>query len=114
MSNHLLLYKRWIHELWAGEPVAEELVSDDFVGHWPARDVRGAADLAALVADTHERLRELEFVTEVGPIIDGDMLAARWIGTGATDSGPVRYIGNDILRIRDDKIVEYWVGTARA
>ena len=39
------LYERWINELWAGEPVAAELVSEDFVGHWPDREVHGPDEL---------------------------------------------------------------------
>ena len=27
------LYERWINELWAGQPVVDDLVSEDFVGH---------------------------------------------------------------------------------
>jgi hypothetical protein len=28
-------------ELWAGKSIATEIVTADFVGHWPDRDVRG-------------------------------------------------------------------------
>jgi hypothetical protein len=34
------LYDRWIAELWNGQPIAAEIVTDDFVGHWPGREVR--------------------------------------------------------------------------
>jgi hypothetical protein len=49
MSTEKALYQRWINELWAGRPVAAELVSDDFVGHWPTRDVHGPDKLQAIV-----------------------------------------------------------------
>jgi len=39
-------------------------------------------------------------------------LAARWIGTGATADGRVRFTGNDILRFADGRFVEYWTGTS--
>ena len=41
MTTAEAMYERWINELWAGKPVAAELVSADFVGHWPNREVNG-------------------------------------------------------------------------
>jgi hypothetical protein len=35
-----------------GEPVAAELVSGDFVGHWPNRDVHGPDELQVMVDET--------------------------------------------------------------
>jgi len=104
------LYQRWITELWAGQPVAEELVSSDFVGHWPTRDVHGPDELQAMVNDFRRRLRELIFVVDVGPFVEGELVAARWISTGATEAGPVRFTGNDILRVVDGRVVEFWTG----
>lgn len=108
------LYQRWIGELWSGRRIAEELVSSDFVGHLPNREIRGPAGLQAEVDRTHLTLRELAFVVDIGPIVDGDMVAARWIATGAGRNGPVRYTGNDLLRIANGRVVEYWSGTSRA
>ncbi len=57
-------------------------------------------------------LSDLKFVIEVEPFVDGDMLAARWIGTGAAQDGPKRFTGNDILRIENGRFAEYWTGTS--
>lgn len=109
------LYQRWIDELWSGgRRIAGELVSPDFVGHWPTRDVRGPAELQTVIDNARSSFRELQFVVDVGPIGEGDMVAARWIGTGSGRRGPARFTGNDLLRISDGKIVEYWAGTARS
>jgi SnoaL-like domain len=89
MSTQKALYERWINELWAGRPVAAELVSDDFVGHWPDREVNGPAELWAIIEQTHEMLSELTFAIEVGPLVDGDLVAGRWVGTGSTQDGPM-------------------------
>jgi predicted SnoaL-like aldol condensation-catalyzing enzyme len=45
---------------------------------------------------------------------DGDLVAARWVGTGTGPDGPVSFTGNDILRLADDgqKFAEYWTGTS--
>jgi hypothetical protein len=112
MSTEKALYQRWINELWAGEPVAAELVSDDFVGHWPNRDVHGPDELQVIVDETLTMFSDLTFVIEIEPFVDRDRVAARWIGIGATDDGPVRFTGNDILRFADGRFVEYWTGTS--
>lgn len=112
MTTHQALYEKWITRLWAGEPVAAELVTDDFVGHWPDREVRGPAELQWIVDQTHQMLSDLTFEIEVGPFGDGDMVAGRWVGSGTGEQGPMRFTGNDILRVADGKFAEYWTGTS--
>lgn len=106
------LYERWINELWAGKPVAAEVVSDDFVGHWPDRDVHGPGELQAIIGETRKMLADLTFAIEIGPIVDGDMIAGRWVGSGRSDDGAIRFTGNDILRVEGDRFAEYWTGTS--
>jgi len=106
------LYERWINELWAGKPVAAELVSDDFVGHWPDREVNGPDELQAIIAETRNMLAELTFEIKLGPLVDGDMVAGRWVGKGRTDDCPMSFTGNDILRVEGDRFAEYWTGTS--
>ena len=72
MTTSRELYQRWIGELWAGKPVAAEIVSDDFVGHWPNRDVRGPGELQAIIGETHRMIRDLTFAIQIGPLVDGD------------------------------------------
>jgi hypothetical protein len=112
MTTAKALYQRWINELWTGKTVAAEVVSDDFVGHWPNRDVHGPDELQAMVDETQKMLSDLTFVVEIEPFVERDLVAARWIGTGATCDGPARFTGNDILRFADDHFVEYWTGTS--
>lgn len=112
MSTEKPLYQRWVNELWAGGADAAELVSDDFVGHWPDREVEGPAELNSIIAETRGMFSDLSFVIEVGPIVEGDLVAGRWIGTGETEDGPMRFTGNDILRVADGRFVEYWTGTS--
>ncbi len=68
MSTEKALYQRWINELWAGKPVAAELVSGDFVGHWPTRDVHGPDELQAIVDETQKMFSDLTFTIEIGPL----------------------------------------------
>jgi hypothetical protein len=112
MTTAKVLYQRWINELWAGKPIAAEVVSTDFVGHWPDREVRGPDELQAIVDETQNMFSELRFLIEVEPFVERDLVAARWIGTGSTRDGPARFTGNDILRFADGRFVEYWTGTS--
>ena len=103
------MYRRWIDELWNGDPaVAGALLADDFVGHWPDREVHGPGDLATIVRETRAMFTDLTFTMTVGPVADGDLVAGRWTGRGQTADGVTRFFGNDILRVRDGRFVEYW------
>ena len=53
-------------------------------------------------------------MVEIEPFVDRDLVAARWVGTGATADGPARFTGNDILRFANGRFVEYWTGTSTA
>ncbi|WP_310783895.1 nuclear transport factor 2 family protein [Mycobacterium sp. Z3061] len=114
MADVQALYQRWISELWAGRPVAAEIVTDDFVGHWPDREVHGPDELTQIIEQTRNMLKDLTFDIELGPLHDGDLVAGRWVGSGESQDGPVRFTGNDILRLTDDghRFAEYWTGTA--
>jgi SnoaL-like domain len=112
MTMAKALYQRWINELWTGKAPAAELVSDDFIGHWPTRDVHGPDELQAMVDETHQMLSDLMFVVDVEPFGERDLVAARWIGTGVTANGPARFTGNDILRFANGRFIEYWTGTS--
>ncbi|BBZ06205.1 hypothetical protein MDOR_03740 [Mycolicibacterium doricum] len=57
-------------------------------------------------------LSDLTFEIELGPFVEGDMVAGRWLGSGASEQVPVRFTGNDILRIADGKFAGYWTGTS--
>lgn len=106
------LYRRWLDELWNGAvEIAADVVTEDFVGHWPDRDVTGPDGLAAVVEQTHAMFEDLSFTVEVGPVVEGDLVCARWTGHGRGADGPVGFVGHDILRVRDGRFVEYWVST---
>jgi hypothetical protein len=62
--------------------------------------VHGPDELQAIVDETLTMFSDVTFVIEIEPFVDRDLVAARWIGTGATDDGPARFTGNDILPIR--------------
>jgi predicted SnoaL-like aldol condensation-catalyzing enzyme len=106
------LYERWLLELWHGDlAVAEEIVAEDFAGHWPDREVQGRAGLVEVIRETRAMFTSLRFELALGPFADGDVLVGRWTGTGVTPDGEQRLLGNDILRVADGRIAEYWVAS---
>lgn len=107
------LYRRWLSELWNGSPsAAHDLVTEGFVGHWPDREIHGAAELASVIGQTQQMFTELGFNLQVGPIVEGDLVSARWTGRGRTADGEMSFFGNDILRVEDGRFAEYWVASS--
>ena len=101
------LYRRWL-ELWNGDlGVAEEVAAPAFVGHWPGRPamVGSREELVAVVEQTRAMFPDLRFAIELGPLVDGDLVAARWTGIQA---GEHFLSGHDILRVAGGRLVEYW------
>ncbi|OBK24784.1 nuclear transport factor 2 family protein [Mycobacterium asiaticum] len=116
MTTARELYHRWITELWSGRPVAAEIVTEDFVGHWPDREVHGPAELQQIIDETRNMLADLVFRIEIGPLQEGNLVAGRWVGSGLGPDGQVEFTGNDILRLAADgqRFAEYWTGTSAA
>jgi predicted ester cyclase len=127
-TDPLALYERWLLELWHGEEsVAHEILSEDFTVHQArsqpgeSEAVRGPRAGIELGRMGRAPFSELTFAIEVGPIVDGDMLAARWIGRGtyagglpgatAPEGTEVSFGGIDIMRIADGRLAEYWVSS---
>ena len=78
--------------------VAEEVLASAFVGHWPRRPamVGSREELVVVVEQTRAMLPELRFAIELGPLVDGDLVAARWTGTQGGErllSGPTTSSG---------------------
>ncbi|MEV4369804.1 ester cyclase [Nonomuraea sp. NPDC049637] len=114
------LYERWLLELWNGDlPLAHDLVTPEFVGHWPGTDVHGPDGLIEAIRQGHEPFDDVRVTLDVGPAVDGDLVAARWTFTGAYRGGlpgasappgtPVSFSGHDLLRATDGRFSEYWV-----
>ena len=108
-----MLYERWLLELWQGSyDVAGEILTEDFAGHWPDREVVGRDALVELIRETRAMFSTLDFTLAVGPLVDGELVAARWTGVGVLEDGKeVPLLGHDILRVTDGRFAEYWVAS---
>ena len=61
----------------------------------------------------------ISLAVEVGPVAEGELVAARWIGQGSYKGGMrgatapagtrVSFSGHDLLRVQDGRFAEYWV-----
>ena len=101
------LYERWLLGLWHGDyALAEDIIAEDFAGHWPDREVAGRDALVELIRETRDRFASLTFTLEVGPFGD-EIIAARWSGEGLEPN--MRLLGHDLLRIQGGRVAEYWV-----
>jgi predicted ester cyclase len=122
------LYERWLLELWNGdESVADEILADDFVVHQAraqrgeSEAVRGPQAALEIVRMGRAPFPDLTCAIEVGPIVDGDMVAARWTARGhyaggipgatAPEGTEVTFGGIDIMRVESGKLAEYWVSS---
>lgn len=117
------LYERWLLELWTSgdRALAEQLVTPDFVGHWPDRQVHGPDGLVAVVGQSLSLFWQVTTSIEVGPIVDGDLVAARWAfhgpyagglpGANAPAGTEVTLRGADVMRVVDGRFAEYWVSS---
>ncbi|MFI6324378.1 ester cyclase [Nonomuraea sp. NPDC050556] len=104
------LYKRWLLELWNGDfDLASELVTDDFVGHWPGMDIHGPDGLIGALKQGHAPFDHVTVTLDVGPIVNGDLVAARWTFAGTHSGKRVAFTGHDILRAEGNRFAEYWV-----
>jgi predicted ester cyclase len=118
------LWDRWI-DLWNGDlELAEQIVHPEFAIHRiPAPHIPdglgGQEALKAWVVGTRSFFDDLRFTVEVGPIVDGEMVAGRWVAEGSYQGGlpgstapagtHIRFHGNDIWRAQDGLIREYWL-----
>jgi predicted ester cyclase len=118
------LWDRWI-ALWNGDlEQASEIVHRDFTLHRiPAPHIPDQADgrehLLEWIRQTRSFFDDLRFTVEVGPLVDGEMVAGRWVaegrylgglpGTTAPAGTRVSFHGTDIWRTEDGVIREYWL-----
>jgi len=118
------LWDRWI-DLWNGDLAqAEEIIHPEFALHrvspyMNVDQVRGREGLVGWITQTRSLLDDLHFTVEVGPIVDGETVAGRWIAEGTYQGGipgstapagtRVRFRGNDIWRAEGGLIRDYWL-----
>jgi predicted ester cyclase len=126
MTSHdsTVLWGQWIN-LWNGHlEQAKKIIHPEFSVHRipPPRisdELGGREALLAWIGQTRSLFEDLWFTVEVGPIVDGEMVAGRWIAEGTYQGGisgstapagtRVRFHGNDIWRAEGGVIREYWL-----
>lgn len=119
------LYSRWLLDLWHAEPsdreaIAREVVTDDFAIHQSGQPDGdgGPARLVSLVEAGSAPFSDVRLEIAVGPLVDGHLVAARWVfrgsyrggipGSVAAEGTEVTVEGMDLLRAQDGRFAEYW------
>ncbi len=125
MSDVADTYRRWLLGLWHApddelDDLATELAADDLVVHNGRHDLdqQGPAALATVVRSARGFYTDTHVTLDVGPVVDGELVAARWTFTGDYAGGlpgataptgtPVVLVGMDLMRVVDGRIAEYW------
>ncbi|MFJ8075522.1 ester cyclase [Streptomyces sp. NPDC096176] len=121
------LYDRW-SELWRGDfSNAGEILDPGFVVHQARPDgsdsgaVTGPERLLPEIEQTMTAFGDITINVDLGPIVDGDLIAARWTMRATYTGGipratapigtKISFSGNDILRVENGRFVEYWTCT---
>ncbi|MGI5403152.1 nuclear transport factor 2 family protein [Streptomyces sp. CA-135486] len=119
------LWDGWL-EMWNVDPeAAHKIIGDTYRVHLPTTGatidpstIRDAAAMADWVRAFTGKFENLRYRTDLGPIVDGDLAVCRWYGT-ATCLGrtgwpsdvpgkQITWVGVDILRISQGRIIEAW------
>ncbi len=111
---------RWL-ALWNGNMAAlEDIVAEgvvthaDLVGQVAEVPMVGRTVLGRWIGHMHAAMPGLRFSVEVGPLVDGDLIALRWRVQGDHHAARLSFTGTDVLRVEGDRIVEYWVNSDTA
>lgn len=109
--------RSWL-ALWNGDmPLLGEIVADSVVTHAVMigqvvkTPMVGRDALGAWIAQMHTAMPSLRFAVEVGPLVDGDLIALRWRVAGTHGMARIDFAGTDILRVEHGWIMEYWVNS---
>lgn len=119
------MFATWV-TVWNGDSAkASDIISPDFRVHAALLDgtdgssIRGVEGLVGLVDQIRSVFTDLRFDLEVGPLVDGRHVSARWVATGTYAGGfpgakaapgtVITYSGTDTLRMEHGKFAEYWL-----
>ena len=125
MGDLAQTYEQWLLGMWHApddelDDRAADLADDDLVVHNGRHvlDVRGPQALARVVRSARGFYDDTHVTLDVGPVVDGELVAARWTFTGSYAGGlpgataptgtHVTLVGMDVMRVVDGRIVEYW------
>lgn len=125
--EHKQLIDGWI-AIWNGDYTpAGQIIAPDFTVHAALLDggdasaLNGVQGLLGWVQQLRAAFSRLVFTIEVGPIVEDEHIALRWIAAGTYGGGfpgatapvgtAVRFTGTDLLRVQHGKLAEYWVNS---
>ncbi len=119
------VYEQWLLGMWHApddelDERAARLAAPDLVVHngRAVMDERGPDALVAVVRQARALFTDTRVTLDVGPVVDGELVAARWSFVGRYAGGipgadapagtEAVLVGADTMRIVDGRIHEYW------
>lgn len=125
------IYEQWLLGMWHApddelDERAATLAAADMVVHNGRHTMheRGPAALATIVRQARDLFTEARVSLDVGPVVDGDLVAARWSfvgrcaggipGANAPEGTEATLVGADTMRVTEGRIQEYWALSDRA
>ena len=112
--QELFAPRRWTTDLfaefWADPDLSfvPSIITDDIVGYWPGRTVRGADEYMAALAQLLELIPDLHLDVP-DQVMSGDLGFTRWIMHGTGANGPFVLNGMDRTRVRDGLVCENYI-----
>ncbi|GAA4657434.1 ester cyclase [Streptomyces buecherae] len=121
------LYDRW-SQLWRGDfSHAADILDPGFVVHQARPDgsdseaTTGPERLLPEIEQTMAAFGDVDLSVDLGPIVEGDLIAARWTLRATYTGGiphatapvgtKIAFSGHDLLRAADGRLCEYWTCT---
>ena len=125
MDDAATTYERWLLGMWHAPDDelaarAADLATEDLVVHNGRHTLeqRGPEALAGVVRSARGFFDDTSVTLDVGPVVDGELVAARWTFTGSYVGGlpgataptgtRATLVGMDLMRLQDGRIAEYW------
>lgn len=125
--NEKQIYELWVKAWNEDIFVLDEITSSNCVVHQKRTDGKSSSErqgseaLKGIIADGCTFFDDVNMTIEVGPIVDGSYVSARWKFTGHYKGGmpgatakigeKMSFNGMDILFVKDGLIRDYWVSS---
>ena len=84
------------------------IITDDIVGYWPGRTVRGADEYMAALTELLELIPDVHLDVP-DRVMSGELGFTRWIMHGTGPNGPFVLNGMDRTRVRDGLVCENYI-----
>ncbi len=98
----------WLR-LWNGRlDLIDEVIHPQFVAHNPSSPKLGREQLREIISKLRAHFDVFSVKADLGPVVQGDLVAGRWIAVAVSAGEASHWVGQSIFRILDNQIIEHW------